>query len=183
MTRAAIYARKSTDDSDRNAEARSTQRQIDSATAYAATKGWTVDPRYIFVDENTSGAEWKQRPGFNALLAALDPRPPFRVVIVSELSRIGRDTVRTPAAVMRIEEAGVEIRSYLSDAPISLADAHFSEIVESCGLRLNKKKTLPVAGPNEKHQALGVVMNSSDREIDAPRAYRAAELGAGPRGP
>jgi len=43
-------------------------------------------------------------------------------VIVSELSRIGRDTVRTPAAVMRIEEAGVEIRSYLSDAPISLAD-------------------------------------------------------------
>jgi len=31
------------------------------------------------------------------------------VVIVSELSRIGRDTVRTPAAVMRIEEAGVDI--------------------------------------------------------------------------
>jgi site-specific DNA recombinase len=43
-------------------------------------------------------------------------------MIVSELSRIGRDTVRTPAAVLRIEEAGVEIRSYLSDAPISLAD-------------------------------------------------------------
>src|SRR5215510_11243308 len=119
---AALYCRKSTDDSDRNAEARSTRRQIESATAYAERKGWTVDPRYIFVDENTSGAEWKHRPGFNALLAALDPRPPFGVVIVSELSRIGRDTVRTPAAVMRIEEAGVEIRSYLSDAPISLAD-------------------------------------------------------------
>src|SRR5215469_6492510 len=118
----AVYARKSTDDSDRNAEARSTQRQIDSATAYARAKGWTVDPRYVFVDENTSGAEWMRRPGFNALLAALDPRPPFGVVIVSELSRIGRDTVRTPAAVMRIEEGGVEIRSYLSDAPISLAD-------------------------------------------------------------
>src|SRR5499433_2556439 len=121
---AALYARKSTDDSDRNAEARSTQRQIDSATAYATAKGWTVDPRYIFVDENTSGAEWTRRPGFNALLAAVEAPgpPPFGVVIVSELSRIGRDTVRTPAAVMRIEEAGVEIRSYLSDAPISLAD-------------------------------------------------------------
>src|SRR5499426_840786 len=119
---ASLYCRKSTDDSDRNAEARSTRRQIEGATAYARAKGWTVDPRYVFVDENTSGAEWKQRPGFNALLAALDPRPPFGVVIVSELSRIGRDTVRTPAAVMRIEEAGVEIRSYLSDAPISLAD-------------------------------------------------------------
>src|SRR5262249_26668222 len=119
---AALYARKSTDDSDRNAEARSTQRQIESGTAYATAKGWTVDPPYIFVHENRSGAEWKPRPGFNALLAALDPRPSFGVVIVSELSRIGRDTVRTPAAVMRIEEAGVEIRSYLSDAPISLAD-------------------------------------------------------------
>jgi site-specific DNA recombinase len=119
---AAVYARKSTDDSDRNAEARSTTRQVERATEYAQRKGWTVDPRYIFVDENTSGAEWKQRPGFNALLAALTPRPPFDVVIVSELSRIGRDTVRTPAAVMQIEDAGVEIRSYLSDAPISLAD-------------------------------------------------------------
>src|SRR5262249_54351014 len=50
------------------------------------------------------------------------PRPPFDVVIVSELSRIGRDTVRTPAAIMQIEEAGVQIRSYLSDAPITLAN-------------------------------------------------------------
>ena len=108
---AAVYARKSTDDSGRNAEARSTQRQIDSARIYAQAKGWTVDERFIFVDENTSGAEWKHRPGFNALVAELDPRPPFGVVIVSELSRIGRDTVRTPAAVMRIEEAGVDIRS------------------------------------------------------------------------
>src|SRR5215813_14189885 len=119
---AAVYARKSNDDRDRNAEARSTTRQIERATEYARAHGSTVDPRYIFTDENTSGAEWKHRPGLNALLAALEPRPPFDVVIVSELSRIGRDTVRTPAAVMQIEEAGVEIRSYLSDAPISLAD-------------------------------------------------------------
>src|SRR4030095_11073893 len=73
---AAIYARKSTDDSDRHAEARSTRRQVESATRYAELRGWTVDPRYIFVDENTSGAEWKHRPGFHALLAALEPRPP-----------------------------------------------------------------------------------------------------------
>src|SRR5512132_1705965 len=119
---AAICARKSTDDSDRTDEARSTARQIARATEYAKAKGWTVDPRYIFVDDAVSGAEWKHRPGFNAFLAALEPRPPFDVLIVSELSRIGRDTVRTPAAVLQIEEAGVEIRSYLSDATISLAD-------------------------------------------------------------
>jgi site-specific DNA recombinase len=118
----AIYARKSTDDSDRNAEARSTARQIESARRYAEAKGWTVDSRYVFVDDAVSGAEWKHRPGFNALLAALEPRPPFGVVIVSELSRIGRDTVRTPAAILQLEESGVEIRSYLSDSAISLAD-------------------------------------------------------------
>jgi site-specific DNA recombinase len=119
---AAVYARKSTDDSDRNEEARSTTRQIEHATAYAQAKGWTVDPRYIFTDDAVSGAEWKHRPGWNALIAALEPRPPFSVLIVSELSRIGRDTVRTPAAILQLEEAGVEIRSYLTDQPITLAD-------------------------------------------------------------
>src|SRR5215813_7781740 len=43
----AIYARKSTDDSDRSDEARSTARQIARATDYATAKGWTVDLRYI----------------------------------------------------------------------------------------------------------------------------------------
>ena len=79
--------------------------------------GWTVDPRYIFVDENTSGAEWTRRPGFNALLATLDPSPPFGVVIASELSRIGHNTVRTPAAVMRIEEAARARLGSPSQAP------------------------------------------------------------------
>jgi hypothetical protein len=44
------------------------------------------------------------------------------VLIVSELSRIGRDTVRTPYFVQQIEEAGVTIWGYLSDQRISLAD-------------------------------------------------------------
>src|SRR5262245_61019885 len=97
---AAVYARKSTDDSATNEEARSTARQVARATEYANAKGWTVDPRHVFVDDAVSGAEWKHRPGFNALLAALTPRPPFGILIVSELSRIGRDTVRTPAAIL-----------------------------------------------------------------------------------
>ena len=58
-----------------------------------------MDPRHVYVDDVVSGAEWKHRPGFNALLAALEPRPPFGVLVVSELSRIGRDTVRVPYAV------------------------------------------------------------------------------------
>jgi site-specific DNA recombinase len=119
---AAIYARKSTDDSDRNEEARSTTRQVERATEYARAKGWTVDPRYVFVDDDVSGAEWKRRPGFNALLAALDPRPPFGVLVVSELSRIGRASARTLYAVTQIEDAGVEIHGYLKGRAISLED-------------------------------------------------------------
>jgi DNA invertase Pin-like site-specific DNA recombinase len=39
---AAIYARKSTDQNDVAEEAKSVERQIDHARAYAAEKGWTV---------------------------------------------------------------------------------------------------------------------------------------------
>jgi site-specific DNA recombinase len=34
----------------------------------------------------------------------------------------GRDTVRTPGAILQLEESGVEIHSYLSGSPISLAN-------------------------------------------------------------
>jgi site-specific DNA recombinase len=121
MTTCAIYARKSSDDSDRDQETRSTQRQVEHATAFAQAKGWTVDPLFIFVDEAVSGAEWKHRPGWNKLVATLDPKPPFGVVVVSEISRVGRDSVRTPAAILALEEAGVEVWSYLNGR-ISLSD-------------------------------------------------------------
>ena len=119
---AAIYARKSTDDSSKSDDARSTARQIARGREYAEKRGWAVDDRFVFVDEAVSGAEWTNRHDFNRLLAMLDPKPEFGVLIVSELSRIGRDSVRTPYFVQQIEEAGVAIYSYLNDAPITLDD-------------------------------------------------------------
>ena len=94
------------------------------------------------MDEAASGAEWKRRTGFNALLAALDPRPPFGVLVVSELSRIGRENVRTPAAVLQLEEAGVEIRSYLSDSSISLADesSEITTVVQSLAASFERRR-------------------------------------------
>ena len=121
MIRAAVYARKSSDDSDRDAEAQSCQRQIDAATRYATEQGWVVDPRHVYRDDAVSGAEWKHRDGWNKLLADLEPSPAFSRLIVSELSRIGRDTVRTPAAILAVEEAGVEIFSYLGRQQITLS--------------------------------------------------------------
>src|SRR6476661_5385669 len=62
----------------------------------------------------SSRAAWTWRPGLNRLLAALDQRrPPFEVLVVAELSRIGRDTGRAPA-VRRIEEGGAEILGHLA---------------------------------------------------------------------
>jgi site-specific DNA recombinase len=119
----AVYARKSTDDSERSEEARSTTRQVERATEYARANGWTVDPRYVFVDEAVSGAEWQRRGGLKRLLASLDNgATPFGVLVVSELSRIGRDSVRVSYVVQQIEEAGVEIHGYLSGQRITVDD-------------------------------------------------------------
>jgi hypothetical protein len=55
MTVAAIYARKSTDQSAVADEAKSVTRQVDHARAYAAKKGWRIDERFIFTDDGISG--------------------------------------------------------------------------------------------------------------------------------
>ena len=74
---AAIYARKSTDQSAVADEAKSVTRQIAHATAYATGKGWTVPQTCIFVDDEFSGAEFARRPGVQRLRAALKPRAPL----------------------------------------------------------------------------------------------------------
>jgi len=115
--RAAIYARKSNDDSDRNPENRSTIRQIERARAYAKAKGWTLDEGYIYSDDGVSGAEYVNRPGFARLIASLPKRgePPFDVLIMSEASRLGRDMARNTMYVLTLIEAGVRIFYYLTD--------------------------------------------------------------------
>jgi len=59
----ATYARKSTDDSDRNEDARSTTRQVERATEYAQARGWRVAARHVFVDEDVSGAAYTKLAG------------------------------------------------------------------------------------------------------------------------
>jgi DNA invertase Pin-like site-specific DNA recombinase len=59
---AAIYARKSTEQTGVSDEARSVARQIDLAKAYAARKGWIVADDHVYVDDGISGAEFAARP-------------------------------------------------------------------------------------------------------------------------
>ena len=57
---AAIYARKSTDQSGVSDEQLSVARQIDHGRAYAARKGWTVPDAHVYVDDGISGAEFRE---------------------------------------------------------------------------------------------------------------------------
>ena len=100
MNAAAIYARKSSDQNAVVDEAKSVQRQIDHATAYAARKGWTIADEHVYADDGVSGALFgAARPGLARLLNALAPMPAFQVLIMSEESRLGREATETAWAL------------------------------------------------------------------------------------
>lgn len=110
--KAAIYARKSTDDNDRNPENKSITRQTDRAKAYATAKGWTVDDEHVYIDDGISGAEYERRPGLVRMMARLKE---FDAIITSENSRIGRDMVRNAVVIDDIRTKGVRLFYYLND--------------------------------------------------------------------
>ena len=111
---AAIYARKSTEQAVAD-EAKSVTRQADHAHEYAKRKGWTVTGQHAYVDDGVSGAEFLKRPGFLRLMNALKPRPPFQVLIMSEESRLGRESIETAYALKQLITAGVRVFFYLED--------------------------------------------------------------------
>src|SRR5262245_32174983 len=112
---AAIYARKSTEQTGVADEQKSVARQVEHARAYAERKGWTVEESCIFVDDGISGAEFATRPGFLRLMNALKPRPPFQVLVMSEESRLGREAIETAYALKQLVTAGVRVFFYLED--------------------------------------------------------------------
>jgi site-specific DNA recombinase len=106
MATAAAYLRKSSSEGQTADSMKSVNQQLDEIRAYAATKGWTLDERYVFKDDEISGEECVKRPGYQALRNALI-KPPFVAVIVWEQSRFGRDTARQLMAIAEITDAGV----------------------------------------------------------------------------
>jgi site-specific DNA recombinase len=99
---AAIYARKSTDQSGVSDDQKSVSRQAEHARAYAARKGWTVLDEHVYIDDGISGAEFANRPGFLRLMNTLKPRPPFQVLVMSEESRLGREAIETAYALKQL---------------------------------------------------------------------------------
>lgn len=110
----AVCARKSTDQQIAD-DQKSVARQVEHARLYAARKGWIVSDEYIYVDDGISGAEFAARPGFLRLMSALKPRAPFQVLIMSEESRLGRESIETAYALKQLVAAGVRVFFYLED--------------------------------------------------------------------
>ena len=183
----ACYCRKSSDEGDKGAADKSVVRQLARAQEYAEKKGWTLDDRFIFTDDGVSGAEFSEkRPGFQSLMAALFPRPEFQVLIVSEQSRLGRDTIRTLYAIQQIQDAGVKIFSYLDDREITLEEDtdEIQEFIKSWSSSQERRKASQRTRDQKRDKAAqgrladGRVLgyrtvgdlNSRRREIDPQQA-------------
>lgn len=109
--RAAIYARKSNDDDHKCPDNKSVWRQIERGKEFAARHGWPVSEDNIYVDDGITGVEFNKRDGLSALRRNVGN---YDVIIMSELSRLGRDADRTSYEVVSLLEKGKRIFYYLT---------------------------------------------------------------------
>src|ERR1035437_7660118 len=130
---AAIYARKSTSQ-DVADDAKSVTRQIEHSRVFAQKHGWAVADAHIYKDEAVSGAEFENRPAFVKMMAAAtqkpkptpgqprrpQPGPPFTILIVSDLDRLGRESIETVYSIKTLAQRGIRTFAYLTDTEIKL---------------------------------------------------------------
>ena len=177
---AAIYARKSTEQTGVSDEEKSVARQIEHAKAYALRKGWTVSNEHVFVDDGISGAEFVKRPGFIRLMNTLKPRPPFQVLIMSEESRLGREAIETSYALKQIIDAGARLFFYLEDRErilesatdkVMLALANFASEMEREGAKQRTYDTM-LRKAKAGHVTGGKVFGYDNREVRSATGHR-----------
>lgn len=121
-TMAAAYVRKSTEQTGTSLEARSVARQIARSREFALGHGWSIPDAHVFADDGISGAEFEHRPGLQALLASLKPKPPFTHLVMMDSSRLGRESFETNYVMKRLLQAGVRVHTYLDGREITAQD-------------------------------------------------------------
>ena len=111
---AAVYARKSTaEQNGADADAKSVSRQIESARAFAAARGWSVDESHVYADDAVSGAETHKLVNRQRLLDTIRAGAPFQVVVMRDTSRFSRrDGDEAFAELKAIDRAGVQVWFY-----------------------------------------------------------------------
>ena len=118
---AAIYARKSTEQTGADADAKSVARQVDNARAFAASKAWTVAEAHVYTDDAISGAETRKLINRQRLLNVLATgHAPFQVLIMRDASRFSRrDGDEAFGELKRLAQGGVTIWFYQDATPFT----------------------------------------------------------------
>jgi DNA invertase Pin-like site-specific DNA recombinase len=144
---AAVYVRRSTEQSGVADESKSVARQAEHAKAYAVRKGWTVHEAHVYADDGVSGALFgDKRPGLARLLNALSPRPPFQILIMSEESRLGRESIETGWTLKQIVDAGVRVFFYLEDRERTLDNAMDKVMLSLTSFASEMEREKPASG-------------------------------------
>lgn len=116
--RVAIYCRVSIDDRTVSLDAQET-----GAREWAARNGHAVT--HVYRDDGVSGAEWTHRPGVKRLEAEALTKPrPFDVVVVRDLDRLGRDSVRLPLLLSDLRDARIQVVEWTTGRPVELTGDH-----------------------------------------------------------
>ncbi|MBE0658537.1 MAG: recombinase family protein [Bryobacteraceae bacterium] len=103
MTRAALYARVSTDD-----KGQSTENQLAQLRRFAAAQGWVLANEYV---DHESGAK-ANRPQFRAMMEAASRRE-FDVLLFWSLDRLSREgALKTLQTLTQLTDWGVAYRSF-----------------------------------------------------------------------
>ena len=101
--RAAIYARKSTEQTGVGDEARSIARQEAGARAFIASRGWVLHDAHVYTDDGVSGALFLGRPEFQRMLRDAKAKA-FDAVVFFDLDRFGRDGHQSMTALYALEK-------------------------------------------------------------------------------
>jgi len=132
--RVAVYARVSTQ---RQAQARTTDQQLDRLRAHAEGQGWSLAPDRVFRDDGYSGASLR-RPGLDRLRDAAASARLDRILI-TEPDRLARNYVHQVLLVEELEGHGAEV--VFLDRPMS-QDPHDQLLLQIRGAVAEYERTL-----------------------------------------
>lgn len=102
--RGAIYARTAVLSPDR------AEHQIRICREFAEKRGWSVGEAHVFRDNGIAGTDISRRFGLEALLKSSSSKPrPFDVVLVEEISRLGRNVADVMSIIDKLSQEGVTV--------------------------------------------------------------------------
>jgi DNA invertase Pin-like site-specific DNA recombinase len=130
----AIYARVSTQ---RQAQAQTTDQQLDRLRAHAEGQGWSVTGDRVFRDDGHSGASLK-RPGLDRLRDAATSARLDRILITAP-DRLARNYVHQVLLVEELQKHGAEV--VFLDRPMS-RDPHDQLLLQIRGAVAEYERTL-----------------------------------------